>query len=168
MAKSEVTIVKKVRFAIGAAGLAPAIGLLMPAANAAATTAHTPKKAVKKVSVQHINGRVRPDACGTEHHVSVQGRLRELVDYSTGGGGCINSVHGILSLDRTGLEMRTRVYTVAGGSRVFQNYVHGNAFFTGTSFNTAVNKHGSQVCIALVQSTHHSKVNFGPVCVSSL
>jgi hypothetical protein len=158
---------KKVRYALGAVGLAPAIGLLMPAASTAAAQVHAPK-AAKKVSLVHSQDNAVPAiTCGSGRQasfISGNGHLRELLNYSLRSGGCVHSVFGLLNRDQTGLEMRTRVYRSRGGPRVFQHYVHGDAFFTGTSFTQVVNTAGEQVCIALVQSAHLSHVDYGPVC----
>lgn len=162
---------KKVRYALGVVGLAPAAGLLMPATGAAAPVAHTPKTAGKAVSLQHVHGTARPGlTCGATHTSSTHsrnGHLREIILYSLfGGSPCISSVAGLLNKNQRSLEMRTRVYEYPGGPRVFQGYVHGSAFLTTTSFQQPVNKLGQQACIALVSSHHLSRVLYGPICLS--
>jgi hypothetical protein len=163
--------VKKVRYALGAIGIAPVIGMVMPVPTATAAT-RVPVKTAKRVSLLDARGRTVPDlTCHSPHvtspHRSIHG-LRIQVGYSNGDSGCIAQVHGEISTAKTGLEMRTRVYSVPGGSQVFQNYVHGDASILGgyTAFSTKPNVHGEQVCIALVESKHHSVIvdSYGPVC----
>ena len=47
---------KKVRYLIGAAGVAPALGLMMSAGNASAGITHAPTGKAKAVSLAHIKG----------------------------------------------------------------------------------------------------------------
>lgn len=160
---------KKVRYALGAVGLVPAVGLTMPAQAAAAATVHAPARTAKTVSMQHTGHRLVPNlTCHspsvTPAHTSTHG-LRLQVGHS---GSCIAQDVGFIGVGHTGLEMRTRVYSFAGGAQVFQNYVHGTEgiFGSNTEFVAHPNVFGSEVCIALVESTHHSKIvnNWGPNC----
>jgi hypothetical protein len=160
--------VKKVWCLLGAAGLAPAVGFAMPATTAAAA-AHPPKAktAAKTVSLSPVARHgVRPDITCPSSNVSYvsSGLLRLGVQFS--GGACIHHVSGVLFKGHTGLEMRTRIYNIPGGTRVFSNYVHGglNLLHSETFFNTSPNVYGEGVCIALVESTHHSVVEYGPLC----
>lgn len=163
---------KRVRYALGAVGLAPAVGMLAAAPSAAAA-GHAPARSAKTVSLQHLR---RPDApdttCGspsvTPAHRSTHG-LRLQVGHS---GSCIHHVQGEIATGHTGLEMRTQVYSYDGGARVFQNFVKGsiNLLDSATTFVTNPNVYGSEVCIALVESTHHSKIvdDWGPNCRTSI
>lgn len=163
---------KKVRYALGAVGLAPAIGVLATAPSAAAAGT-VPAGSAKTVSLQHFFAPATPDiTCGspsiTPAHRSTHG-LRLQVGHSLS---CIHRVVGEISTDRTGLEMRTQVYSTKGGALIFQNFVHGSAdiFNDTTTFSAFPNAFGTEVCIALVESTHHSVIvnNWGPNCRTSI
>ncbi len=153
---------KKVNYAIGAVGLVSGFGLVMPATVAVAGTAVKVTKPHKKVS--HIQN-IPALTCGGNHTRSASAnRFANITLYSNGGGGCINSVLGTLSINSTGLQMRTRVYN--HGTRVFENFVHGSALGPRTTFKTRVNVHGNQTCAALVNSQNHAQVKYGPECLT--
>jgi hypothetical protein len=160
--------VKKVWYALGAAGLAPAVGLAIPATTAAAAV-HPPKAKAKAVSLQHVVGHeTKPDlTCGSAFASYVHdGDLRLGVFWSSFA--CIHGVQGILNHRQVKLDMRTRIYSYPGGPRVYSNYVGGYIPPTQsyTGFSKDPNVYGEQVCIALVESSHHSHVDYGPTCWS--
>ncbi len=155
---------KKVWYALGAAGLAPAVGFVMPATTA--TAAVHPPKAKTVALPQAAHHGVRPDLTCRSSYVSyvTQGDLRLGVAYSLDA--CMHWVQGVLNHRQVKLDMRTRIYGTPGGSRVFSNYVGGFIPITQsyTAFSTDANVYGEEVCIALVESSHHSVVKYGPVC----
>lgn len=162
---------KKVRIALGAIGIAPAVGALALAPAAQATTAHAPAKAAgtaKSVRLLHHDRAVSPAiTCGSSYGFSHRsgGGLRI---NTVGAGSCIHFVAGEITHGQTHLSMRTRIYEFAGGPRVYSHYNGGTIghFNSYTNFTVNPNVHGSAVCIALVETSHHSKVKYGPVCSS--
>jgi hypothetical protein len=79
---------KQVRYALGAAGVMPALGLLAPAANATAAVTHGPRSGTKTVSLLNINEPLVN--CGHNHakHAS-NGPLAAGIGYS--GTVCVHS-----------------------------------------------------------------------------
>jgi hypothetical protein len=160
--------VKSVRYAVAALGVPSALALGMPAANAAAAATHVPKKPAKTVSLRHDaapNG-VRL-TCGSTEHKTGKNRGGNWVQKTFyGGTSCVHSVVGVLSVSARSLDMRTRVYSKPGGTRVFQNFVGGTIGNGVTAFSTNVNIHGRQICAALVDAHDHSIVEVSAACVS--
>src|SRR6266700_1706743 len=104
---------KKVRYAIGAAGMAPALGLMMPAMNATAAGAHAaPKNGAKTVSLDH--GKTPLVSCGARHSKgATKGPLHGIINYS---GVCVHSQAAWLDKAQSGLTERIRFYS--GGGRL--------------------------------------------------
>ncbi len=160
---------KKVKYAVAAVGLAPALGLAAGAVAVPASAA-APKKPDKVVSLLRNHHAVVPDVvCGTGHHVSnlsTSGLLKNRTFYSTGGGGCANHVIGALMESKSGLAMRTKI--IQSGVDLLVGYnSNGNEASGITAWSTTINNFAGKVCIALVDKPpHHSHVIFGPVCDS--
>jgi hypothetical protein len=160
---------KKVRYAAAAIGITPALGLMVPAANATAAATHPPPKPAKKVSLRHVTGAgtgVFLD-CGSSHGKSKKSEFSQWRQTTYwAGSSCIASVVGTLHPFIGGLEMRTRVYSVAGGGKVFQAYAHGQHIGNTVVFTQPVNKHGLETCAAVVNSASPASVVYGAQCVS--
>jgi hypothetical protein len=158
---------KKVRYAIGALGIAPAMAL--PFTNGAAAATHAPGNSAKRVTL--TTGQFAPDLT-CYHQADHSGRahsrnLSEYVDWN--GANCVYKAHGELNISVSHLAMRTRAYSRPGGARVWSNYNSHGTFPGGhTSFTTTVNRDAGQVCIALVfESTHVLLNSGGPICVNT-
>jgi hypothetical protein len=132
---------KKVRYAAGALGTIPALGLTMPTANA--------MTAVPQVT------------CGARQKVTAHNG--SFYNYTFHSGTCIAFVSGVLHHSQAGLTMRTRVYSVAG-FKIFSKYVGGTIVFNSTDFQQTINLYGYKTCVALVENSHHSIVKYGPAC----
>jgi hypothetical protein len=164
---------KKVRLALGAMGVAPALGLIMPGAAVAATRA--PAGTADPAS--HVRSKVvRLDTdtgCrGTEMARKSYSELT-LWAYHTPSTGCVGGVSEVLSQPQTHLYLRTRVYTINGGgtkTKVYSNYTSGTINQGHTSFYQGIHHvYGGvkqQVCGALVVTTKLSSVQYPPICVS--
>ena len=155
---------KKVRYAIGAAGVAPALGLMIPAANAATTVAHAPKNPAKTVSFEHGN---KPDVkCGSnkiQGVFSANGRFHGAVNFS--GVNCIHAQWASLNFAKTGLTERTRFYS-GNGTLERTTYQAGRIFHspTYTFWSSVPNLNALRVCQALVLNSNHNTVKYGPLC----
>ena len=158
---------KRVRYAIGAIGVAPALGLMMPAANAAATVPQAPGSAGKTVSLQHrlaaqpvplvncASGR-RQDATSTHGYMTAS------IAYSHR---CINCQYVGLAKTQTGLTERTRFYSYKGAlERTTWQEGHIHQLGGYTSFQSYPNLNGYEVCEALVANGNHNDVKYGPIC----
>jgi hypothetical protein len=152
---------KKVRYALGAAGAIPTIGLLTPAANATAAISHSPRTGAKTVSLRNTNEPLVQ--CGHNHakHTS-HGLLVGGIGYS--GTLCIHSQWAELDKWQTGLTERVRIYSGGG-------YLERTTWQAGkdidnqyTFFSSIPNSYGHQVCEALVANSNHNDVKYGPVC----
>jgi hypothetical protein len=154
--------VKKVRYAIGAAGIAPALGLMLPIANAAPAAAHTPRKAPKTVSLQHIGTATKCTGTFSRSiHASTPGFYASLAV----AGNCMLSVTGHMHLSTSPWPlhiMTTRVYN--HGVKVFSGHTNSLYDSGNISFAQHLGVRGHRACetVALAKSPH--KVLFGPVC----
>jgi hypothetical protein len=170
---------KKVRYAIGAVGVAPILCLAaVPTVNADAATGRVPARSTKTVSLRHSRSHAAPEViCGQNFSKKLRRTtapfFTEKVFYSptAGGGDCISTALGSIQKDQTKLEMRTRVYIQPGGTREFSNYVHGiinpnvsTHWTAGVGYDDATHK--PQVCIAVVSQSFHSIVDYGPICIN--
>src|ERR1700722_19024506 len=171
--KSRRSLMKKVRYIVGAMGLAPVVGLgIMPAAHAATVT-QMPNKNAKTVSLTHVRGPESPlTTCGSSHHKTSQissatNEFLEDVTYSNGGNGCMKEVTGTLAVWGASYSMRTRVYSKPNGSKVLSKFVGGSKnIFDNAVFKQTVEKHAEQACVALVWSSNHANehtVLAGPI-----
>jgi hypothetical protein len=154
--KTEDSGMKKVWYVVGAVGAAPTLGILAPAATAAATP-H---------SVSGTNLRCT-DLYANQTHVGTGANKFTGGIYfgRTGDVHCLFEMVGILNHSQSGLEMRARAYW--NGSKIYSQYVHGtiNPALSITSFYIeGINRNASNACEALVYSTKPSKVAYGPVC----
>jgi hypothetical protein len=164
---------KKVRLALGAAGIAPALGVAAPAAAAA----HAPEGPVANTApAQGKTVRVDP-ATGCVGKVATKAHSFSfsIWAYHTQASGCVGGVSGFLGSPVPGLSMRTRIYTISAGgakTRVFSQYrggdiKDGQGTFFRQDVHTILGGVKQQVCAALVQAKpHRSNVEYGPVCVS--
>jgi hypothetical protein len=162
---------KKVRYAIGALGMAPVLAL--PFNHAAATGAHVSGKAAKRVSLAADLRADKPalSCFASPGHVASinSGGLFEKATWDDLD--CVNSVFGRIFPGQTGLWMRVREYSHPGGTRVYSkmdkfgsdNALHDSTNWTVGRINTA----GTQVCIAIVPSSDSGFVLAGPNCVST-
>jgi hypothetical protein len=149
---------KKVRYALGALGMAPAaLGLLVPAANAATAQPQAPKHPVKTVSL-------RNDAlivCGSGSSKTGSGNgLHAIVKYQ---GHCVHFQSAHINIEHNSLTERIRFYNSVGG-RIQQNKIGGHQGGGRTTFKSSPNITGVyQICEALVLNGT-SKVVYGPAC----
>jgi len=157
---------KRVRLALGAAGVAPALGLMVPAT--AAAVAHTPAGTAKTVSLAHSMMQMKA-ACRGNTATGDIGELWDIMVFHRPSTGCIGGMSGAYVDELSGLEMRTRAYVISGGTatRVFSNYITGH-IGPGTTFyqgiHTVYGGPTQQVCGALVSEAHHAVLS-GPLCV---
>jgi hypothetical protein len=168
---------KKVSLALGAVGVAPALGLIMP--STAAVASHTPAGTAQ--TVPHARSKVvRLDNvtnCIGKDSVKKSSPLGSFTVwfYHTTSTGCIGGVSGLYTSGRTGLSMRTRAYTIStdgAKTRVVNKYHNGHITGHGVSFyqgiHTVYGGVKQQVC-AVVVSTGPNHAIYGgvaPVCVS--
>jgi hypothetical protein len=154
--------VKKVRYAIGAAGLAPALGLMTPAAAGATSVAPHQPKAAKTVSLAQL----RPDlACVGVQHTSRKSSFSGSINYSTGPKFC--HVSGFYSHSRPAnhISMRIRLYHHGTSAPFRTTYVpehdyltHALKFFSSHSASSV-----RVVWLALVEANAHSVIFVSPV-----
>jgi hypothetical protein len=162
---------KKVRYAAGAVGFAPILGLLAPGAAAAEGTAH----AVTVPSGQGKAVRVTPATPCTGHDASRThtGNFYIAV-WHTPSTHCVGGVDASLKgSQRSGLRLRTRAYSFSGATKTrwFSNSVGGNinvlpptiSFYQGIH---QIRPHREQVCEAIVYASPRANVFEGPLCVS--
>jgi hypothetical protein len=153
--------VKKVRYAVGAVGVIPALGLMVPAANAATAVPRVAGGAGKTVALERGNEPLY--GCGHGHtkytgHASIGGQI----GYS--GTNCIHSQWAELFHYQTGLTERVRFYS-GGGSLETTNWQAGHDIDNQyTFFSSVPNLNAREVCEALVANGNHSDVKYGPVC----
>jgi hypothetical protein len=167
---------KKVRYALGAIGVTPVLGLVLPGTAVAAS--HAPKKAATTVSLEH--GKiVRPDATCTGH-TAADGASRNFhfEVWHTGSTGCVGGVNASLTnTAASGLVLRTRAYSINSlgiKTNWLSDYTGGTMFCTdGTSCSIAyyqgihqIRANREQVCEAIVYADDLTRVLRGPKCVS--
>jgi hypothetical protein len=153
---------KRVRYAIGALGMAPALGLMIPAAaHAAATAPQAPQGAGKTVSLEQ---RTSPlVTCGNGHYKTTlnnANNFRGTIHYS---GTCIRSQQAVLYFSKKGLTERTRFYS-GGGTLERTTWQAGHIFRGFTSWYSLPNMYAHEVCEALVLNSNHNTVKYGPDC----
>jgi len=158
--------VKKVCYAIGAVGIAPTLGLVTPAATAAATVTHNPGGTGKTVSFRQDRDGVRPMLnCGRTHHayvVSPKADISGSIYWS--GTNCVNQVGAFLYKRQTGLTMRVRFYSGDGALEYTAWDDNGTIGFTSTSWDSTANVYAHKVCEALVANGNHNDVEYGGSC----
>jgi hypothetical protein len=153
---------KKVHYVVAAAGMAPALGLMMPIANAATGPAHTPKDAATVKPVKTVS-KTPLVTCGSNHRSwASKGPLQGIIYYS---GTCINTQVALLFRIQTGLTERVRYYS--GGGYLEHTYWLGGTIHKSeglTSFRSVFNNYAKKACEALVANSNHNDVKYGPVC----
>lgn len=157
---------KKVRYLLGAVGAAPALGLLIPAANAAAPAAQTTHgNAGKTVSVdQGRTPRANCAANETNTGQSADGWVTGLLYYS--GNICVYLQAAFLHKRQTGLTERTRYYS-GGGKLERTTWQAGLLSGTSTIFSSKPDMYAHEVCMALVANNNHNDVKYGPECLKT-
>ena len=164
---------KKVRLALGVAGIAPALGVAAPAVAApyvqegpAANASPAQAKTVRADLAAGYIGKVATKAHSFNFSIWA---------YHTQASGCVGGVSGFITSPVPGLSMRTRIYTINSHGvkiRVFSRYRSGHVEDGhGTSFRQDVHSTfggiDQQVCAAITQAKpHRSNVEYGPVCVT--
>jgi hypothetical protein len=151
---------KKVRYALGALGVAPALGLLAPAANAAPAQAHAPKTPVKTVSLRNGTPLI---VCGATN--AKNGSANHLHAHVTYQGHCVHFQSGYITHSQNSLTERVRFYNSVG-TRIAQTKIPGHQGGGRTTFKSSPNVTDVyKICEALV-ANGTSSVNYGPVCVN--
>jgi hypothetical protein len=165
---------KKVHYMIGVAGVAPALGLMLPAAHVAAAAAHTQGKAElirgsagKSVRLPYVPADLsaRPMVdCGSSQFreaESTHGHLAGVIGFS--GSLCVRFQSVTLNERLAGLTERTRFYSGAG--RLERTTWQAGSFAVhDTIFSSYPNMYAHEVCQALVANSNHNDVKFGPIC----
>jgi hypothetical protein len=148
---------KKVRYAVGALGVMPALGLAAPAV--AATNA-SPATAGKTVSLVPSH-----PACNARNAGNYSLGMSGHIVYSKDNG-CIGSVYGRIAIQNppTGLWMRVRFY--ANGHSLHHNMnKHGHIGYHSIHWSSNPYLTGvQQVCEAVVPADASTRVLYGPVC----
>jgi hypothetical protein len=163
---------KKVRLALGAAGMAPAtLGLMMaPTANAAAASRQV-SQAPTSSGVTPGTAHHCPESLGTHSRKATSGPLTGTLHYA---GNCVTRVKAVLDFPQKGLVERVRFRSVNGGLNT-TTWVKGCIFgvtpfsscrATGslTFFDSTPQFVAHQVCEAITLSANHNNVVYGPVC----
>ena len=154
---------KRVRYTIATVGLTPALGLMVPAANAAAAS-HTPQKAGKTVSLAPSGVALGTTTCkGTASKTlsATSNRIHASLSYRNH---CMLSVFASTGLFGSSPRqwMRTRVYK--DRVKVFSGIVAG-AYSSGHfSYHQHIGVIGHRACETIIYRSHPNKVLFGPVC----
>ncbi len=159
---------KKVRYAIGAIGAVPALGLVMtPAAHAApahAQAAQPARDAAKRVSLTQTGatGGVTPAiTCGTANTATATANGLHALDKYTGT--CVHWQQAWISHSQTGLTEHVQFYS-RYGTRIYQAWRNGTIFVTTSFWSTANIAGATRVCQTLVANANHADVKYGPVC----
>ena len=162
---------KKVRYALGAAGAVPALGMMMPAA--AAATAHAPKTTAKTVSLQHSSAAASGCTGTIEAHASMHSVHLEFwhTDNPTYGTTCIGTVKTVFSRPLYSHSYdRVRIYAhYLNGTkyRAYSRHIPGSGFGV---YRFSLGVHRSfgylpvQVCTAGIDS--FGRAVMGPLCKS--
>ena len=160
---------KKVRLALGAAGVAPAaLGLMMaPTVNAATVSRQVPQASTASGVSPGIAHHC-PVETGTHSRKATSGPLTGTLHYA---GDCVTRVKATLGIAQQGLVERVRFRSVNGGLNTTK-WVSGCTFpnpFCGAStgetvFNSTPQIYAHQVCEAITLSANHNNVVYGPVC----
>jgi hypothetical protein len=148
---------KKVRFAVGALGVVPALGLAAPA-----LAGTTPAPATTGKTVSMIPNAPTCNARNTgSYNLGMSGHIVYSRD-----NGCIGSVYGRIAIQNppTGLWMRVRFN--ANGRTIKHNMnKHGHIGYHSIHWSSNPNYTGiQQVCEAVVPAAASSRVLYGPVC----
>jgi len=160
---------KKVRLALGAAGVAPAaLGLMMAPTTNAATVSRQVPQAPTSSGVSPGIAHHCPASIGTHSRKATSGPLTGTLHYA---GDCVTRVKATLAFSQQGLVERVRFRSVNGGlnaTKWVPGCVYGNPWCGvppgETVFNSAPQIYAHQVCEAIVLSGNHNNVVYGPVC----
>jgi hypothetical protein len=162
---------KKVRYAAGAIGMAPALGLMLaPAAQATPTQGHTAQKEVKRVSLMHTNGgnAVTSTCTGSFNGYTFRNGNGFGADLNHTGH-CVSYQQTALYHLQSKLTERVRYYNAAG-ARIYESFNFGHFYnhsgVRETLFSTYPYVSGAyNVCFALVANSNRNDVKYGPLCI---
>jgi hypothetical protein len=161
---------KKVRYFAGAVGVAPVLGLMMPAGNGEAAVTHAPAGKGKAVSLAHLQHAI-PTIGGCRNpgfsDASSSRGLQEVVS-GTIGGSCISRVAGLLHGRHLNLDMRTRFYSF-NGTKIGDDHFNVAHFYSpqdNTIWTHTISVDAWRACIALVLASNHNSKKYGPICAS--
>jgi hypothetical protein len=153
---------KKVRYAAAAAvGMVPALGLMVPAANAATVVTHAPGNLGKTVSLRHQA--IPMVNCNASHTKTADNNADTFKGYIDYAGQCIRQQGADLTHSQKGLTERTRFYS-GGGRLEHTTWQAGHIFRGFTSWYSLPQIYAHEVCEALVANSNHNDVKYGPVC----
>jgi hypothetical protein len=164
---------KKVRYALGAVGVAPALGLAIPHADAGTTHHSTAARTLTKtVSLRHSG----LDGCTGSTEATKTGSFLKLTFWHTFhpafGTSCIGTVETKVSgtaIDQPVYD-RVRIYSDNGGKHLqYHHYSGASKALNGKTFTDGVHQSffvPIQVCTAIVSNPNKSLVFLGPVCKS--
>jgi hypothetical protein len=162
---------KKVRYAAGAIGMAPALGLMLaPAAQAAPGPGHPVQNQVKRVALMQPRREAAAAVCGSSSFRSaMRGDLQAFVFFASDLPHCVGYQEFWLDFRQSGLTERVRYYG-PGGKRIAQSFLHGHfvtaSGHTVTEFNSTASVHDVyNTCFAAVANGNHNDVEYGPLCV---
>jgi hypothetical protein len=157
---------KKVRLALGAAGVAPAALGLMMAPTAAAVSRQVPQASTSSGVSPGIAHHC-PASIGTHSRKATSGPLTGTLHYA---GDCVTRVKATLAFSQQGLVERVRFRSVNGGLNTTK-WVPGCTGLNPwcgaaheTVFNSTPQIYAHQVCEAITLSANHNNVVYGPVC----
>jgi hypothetical protein len=159
---------KKVRLALGAAGVAPAaLGLMMaPTVNAATVSRQVPQ-APTSSGVSPGTAHHCPATAGTHARNATSGPLTGTLHYA---GDCVTRVKAVLDFPQRGLVERVRFRSVNGGlntTKWVKGCIGGYDYCSpsgDTIFSSSPQIYAHQVCEAITLSANHNNVVYGPVC----
>jgi hypothetical protein len=161
---------KKVRYAAGAAGIIPTVGLMLPSAAMAATQA-----APATVASAGNAKVVRAAAACTGRSVIHDHTGNFYIEvWHTSSTACVGGVNASLrNTSRTGLVLRTRAYSYSGNRKAqWLSSIAGGTIAPRAKEITyyqgihQVRPHPEQVCAAIVYASDHNRLYAGPLCVS--
>lgn len=154
---------KKVRYAIGAIGAVPALGLMAPAANAAPIAAHAQKTGTKTVA---LRGAVRGPSGVHAESAHTGGSANNLHGEMIYSGRTIITQQAYIRTQKSGLTERARYYS-AGGTMLHSSRNGGTQEGGLTVFDGSPNFGGVyKACFALVLNNTNT-VKYGPVCLDT-
>jgi len=169
--------VKKARYAFAAVGVAPALGLLAPAATAAPAITHAQAGLAKTVRLSHAATTAPDSASPAPQYTCHVGTLRgafsghrnflfDVVNY----GHCVDGQFAMLDAPEPGLSERVRAYSQYGAlafyRRVGETIVGSHTLFPSSHLSSLNWNPVYQICAALVvQGTNN--VDYGPVCITT-
>jgi hypothetical protein len=150
--------VKKVRYAIGAVGVAPMVAVALPGA-ATAAVAHAPRTGAKAVSTQYVNQAVPAVGCtGHTEYNSVQGGFEYGFWYTRNGSHtCIGTVFASDQV-KADSKWRIRIYSGPNHTQVVNHSLSRTATDYGVHKSL---RDPVQLCWAKLKG---GAVSIGPLC----